>query len=138
MPQIANALGSAQAPLRAAAAAALDALGAAGLDPTLLLQHYARGAAGGAGRGRAALADRIASLAPIVHASRPGAAARLAAPAAFSLLAKPRADARAAGARLLAALAALVGPRALEEQAAALPGQGAQQRVREMLAALRH
>lgn len=70
VPLLASSLGSAQDRLRATAAGALDALGASGVDPGLLLQHYAHVVACGSGRGRGALVERIAELAPEVGAGR--------------------------------------------------------------------
>jgi len=63
--------------VRAAATAGLDALsgrrpggggggGSGGLDPGVLLQHYAHVVCGSAGRGRAALVEQLAELAPQV------------------------------------------------------------------------
>lgn len=72
-----------------------------------------------------------------VHASRPQLVARHATAAAFSLLSEPRADMRAAASKLLSVVVALLGPGALQEQVASLPGAAAQQRARELIAALR-
>jgi hypothetical protein len=69
VPSLASALGSAQAPLRAAAATALDALtdGSSGLDAGVLLQHFAHVVCGGTGRGRPALVEKLAELAAQVR-----------------------------------------------------------------------
>jgi hypothetical protein len=67
------------------------------------------------------------------YCSRPQVALRHALPAAVALLQDPRPEARAPCGRLLAALAGAMGPAALEEQLAALPGPAAQ-RARELLA----
>jgi hypothetical protein len=69
VPLLAGSLGSAQDRLRATAAGALDALGEAGVDPGLLMQHYSHVVCGGTGRGRAALVEKIAELAMQVRAT---------------------------------------------------------------------
>jgi hypothetical protein len=69
-----------------------------------------------------------------VHPTRPQLVLRHAVPASFALLHEARADMRASNARLMAALAALLGPAALQEQVAALPSPTSQQRAKELLA----
>jgi hypothetical protein len=136
VPLLAAGVGSAQAAPRGAAAGALCALCDAGVEPSLLMQHFSLAVCSGPGRGRAALVERLAELSEQVYAGRPDLVVQHALPASFALLQEARADVRAANGRLLAALAALMGP-ALQDRVAALPSPAAQQRVRDLLAATR-
>ncbi|WIA37680.1 hypothetical protein OEZ86_014574 [Tetradesmus obliquus] len=124
-------LGSSNDRVRAAAAAALDAL-AAVVEPPLLLGGLGGVIGSSSIRGKQALLERLSSLAPQVYRYQPQLVVKQVLPAAFAIALEAKGDLRPATAQLLGVLAQLMGGSALLAQAAGVSA-AVESRVRDFL-----